>query len=289
MGMMPIRDVSLFVKVMGAGEPLLLMHGGPGLDHTTFSSLEPLADQFTLVFYDHRCNGRSTGAVESMTMDNLTTDADALRQALGYDEWSVLGHSFGGMVALEYALRYPERLSRLLLLDTWADARWVQEIALEILQRRGYGPGAVEAARRFFTGDAVPAEVYRLARKFLFAYYHRFGPLSLARAVLGGLRVKMRADTHVFGFREVYTGWTVMDRLQEIEAPTLVLAGRDDFLSPSEHDAIMADRMPHAQLEIIERAGHNAHDERTPDVLPILRRFLATTRPAVAPSAAHAP
>lgn len=284
MPMLPIRDISLFVKVMGAGEPLLLMHGGPGLDHSTFSALEPLADRFTLVFYDHRCNGRSTGAVESMTLDNLTADADALRQVLGYDAWCVLGHSFGGMVALEYALRFPQRVSRLLLLDTWADARWVQENAMSILARRGYGPGAVEAARHFFNGDVAPGTVYRLARKFLGAYYHRLGPITLAKAVLGGLRVRMRADTHVFGFREVYTGWSVMDRLHEIETPTLVLAGRDDFLSPSEHDAIIADRLPHAQLQVIERAGHNAHDERTAQVLDCLRHFLETTQRAVAPA-----
>src|SRR5215218_5371826 len=69
---MPIRDVSLFVKVVGRGDPLLLMHGGPGADHTTMLPFRRLADRFTLVFYDHRCNGRSTGAPSSMTWENLT-------------------------------------------------------------------------------------------------------------------------------------------------------------------------------------------------------------------------
>ena len=59
--------------------------------------------------------------VTSMTMENLTADADALRQALGFEKWAVLGHSFGGNVALEYALRYPQNLSHLLLMDTGAD------------------------------------------------------------------------------------------------------------------------------------------------------------------------
>src|SRR5215467_14291043 len=142
---MPIRDVSLFVKVMGRGHPLLLMHGGPGLDHTTLSSFKSLADQFTLVFYDHRCNGRSTGEVRSMTWENLTADAEALREALGFHEWSVLGHSFGGHVALEYALRYPASLSRLVLMDTCGDARWPQQNAPEILAKRGYSAAAVRA------------------------------------------------------------------------------------------------------------------------------------------------
>ena len=102
---LPIRDVSLFVDVVGHGYPLLLMHGGPGADHLTLLPFRRLADRFTLIFYDHRCNGRSEGAdLSSMTWANLTADADALREQLGIDKWAVLGHSFGGNVALEYAL-----------------------------------------------------------------------------------------------------------------------------------------------------------------------------------------
>ena len=276
----PIRDVSLFVKVMGHGYPLVLMHGGPGLDHSTLSSLEPLADRFTLIFYDHRGNGRSTGAVESMTWENLTADADALRQTLGFEQWAVLGHSFGGMVALEYALRYPARVSRLLLMDTWGDARWIQHNAAEILAKRGYSDAAVQAARRFYTGQLTPAEVRRLVMKFLGAYYYHLGVMDAPRAVLSGFRLKMRPEAVVFGFRELYTGWSVMDRLGEIAMPTLVLAGRHDFLSPSEHDAILADRLPNAQLQIVERAGHNPHVERSADVIAIIGRFLASTKAA---------
>ena len=170
----PIRDVSLFVKVMGQGYPLVLMHGGPSLDHTTLLPLEPLADQYTLIFYDHRCNGRSEGAdASTMTMDNLTADADALRQELGYDQWIVLGHSFGGNVALEYALRYPQRLSRLILMNTGGDQWWVNHNAPELLAKRGYNASTVEAARRFYNGQVTVDDYFPTFRKFLRAYsYH---------------------------------------------------------------------------------------------------------------------
>jgi proline iminopeptidase len=283
MKLTPIRDVSLFVKVMGHGPPLLLMHGGPGLDHTTLSSLEALADRFTLVFYDHRCNGRSTGAAETMTWENLVADADALRQRLGFDRWAVLGHSFGGMVALEYALRYPERVTHLLLLDTCGDARWAQHNAPKILARRGYGAATVRAAHRFYNGRLAPAEVAPTVFRFLRAYFYRFNPATLPGAVLLALRMKMRPEAHVFGFRVLQTGWTVMDRLHEIDMPTLVLAGRHDFLFPPEHQAILADRLPDARLEIVERAGHSAHAERPREVIGIIRRFLATPRRSATP------
>ncbi|MFN2225718.1 MAG: alpha/beta fold hydrolase [Anaerolineae bacterium] len=273
---MQIRDVSLFVKVMGQGTPLLLMHGGPGLDYTTLWPFRACADQFTLIFYDHRCNGRSEGAdVSSMTWENLTADADALRQALGFDKWAVLGHSFGGMVALEYALRYPSSLSHLILMNTCGDAWWVQHNAPELLARRGYKPATVEAARRFYNGQLTPDEVMTLVIKFLRAYFYRLNLLDVAREMLFGPRPKRRGEAHVFAYRELLPGWSVMDRLEEIEVPALVLAGRHDFLFPPEHQAILADRLPNAQLELIERAGHEPHAERPADVFPIVRRFLA--------------
>lgn len=276
-----IRDVSLFVKVMGHGHPLVLMHGGPGLDHTTLSSLEPLADQYTLVFYDHRCNGRSTGQAESMTWENLTADADSLRATLGYDKWAVAGHSFGGHVALEYALRYPERVSRLLLLDTAGNAWWPQHNAPEILRKRGYRLSTVQAARRFYNGQLRPDEVRPIVMKFLGAYFYHVRSLASPAALRAAFRLKMRPEAHVFGFGRLLPGWTVMDRLHEIDVPALVLSGRHDFLFPPEHQAILADRMPNAILEIVERAGHNPQDERPAEVIEVIRRFLATTHDAV--------
>ena len=278
MAMMPIRDVSLYVRVLGEGPPLVLMHGGPGLDYTTLTSLEPLADQFTLVFYDHRANGRSTGDATSMTWENLIADAEALRESLGFGQWAVLGHSFGGQVALEYVLRHPSRVSRLLLFDSCGDQRWYVESAPAILGKRGYGDDVVADARRFYTGDLTPDEVYPIVRRFVRAYFYHLGLRDLPHAAMASLRMKMRHDAHVFGFGTLLKGWNVMDRLREIDVPTLVLGGRFDFLFPPEHQAILADRIAGARLEIIECAGHNAHAEREDEVIAITREFLAADR-----------
>jgi len=277
MTLMPIRDVSLFVKVIGHGYPMALLHGGPGLDHTSLLSFRSSGEYFTLVFYDHRCNGRSVGAEAStMTWDNLTADAEALRQALGFDRWAVLGHSFGGMVALEYALRYPQSLSHLVLLDTCADSRWVQENAPAELAKRGYSPSTVEAARRFYNGQIAPNEMMSSVMKFTGAYYHHLSPLQLAHEAIMGFRVKARPEALIFGHNQLLPGWTVMDRLGEINIPTLVMAGRDDFLFPPEHQEELAAGIPNARLEIIERAGHNPQSEQPKEVNEIVRRFLST-------------
>jgi proline iminopeptidase len=281
MATISFRGISLFVKVIGHGHPLVLMHGGPGADHHSMLSLRPCADQFTLVFYDHRCNGRSEGAeVSSMTWENLTADAEALRQVLGFDKWAVLGHSFGGMVALEYALRYPQSLSRLLLLDTCGDTWWVQQNAPEILAKRGFRPATVETARRFYNGQIEPNEFMPSMMRLAGAYYHRPGLSLMTREILKvGMRTKARPEAQIFAFGQLLKGWTVMDRLGEIQVPTLVLAGRDDFQFPPEHQAALSARIPNARLEIIEHAGHNAPTERPAEVIQAVRDFMAAVNP----------
>jgi proline iminopeptidase len=274
---MPIRDASLFVEVVGHGFPLLLMHGGPGADHWSMLPFRRLADQFTLVFYDHRCNGRSEGAeVTSMTWENLTADADALRQALGFEKWAVLGHSFGGQVAMEYALRYPQSLSHLLLVDTGGDARWAQENAPELLAKRGYSQNMVSLARRLFNGQIAPWEmVPALMFRFGTAYYHRPFSVRVARELFLERHVKARGEAFVFAGGQLWKGWSVMDRLGEITVPALVMAGRDDFLFPPECQVELAAGISNARLEIIERAGHNAQAERPAEVTQAVRDFIS--------------
>lgn len=242
-----------------------------------------------MIFYDHRCNGRSNGAaVTTMTWDNLTADAEALRATLGFDKWAVLGHSFGGMVALEYALRYPEHLSHLILMDTGGDSRWPQHNAPELLMKRGYSAAVVQTARRFSCGQLTPDEWLPSVLKFISAYaYHAspmYHPVLLSLAMRAGLGppMKMRPEPHIFSSQKLMPGWTVMDRLSKIKVPTLVLAGRHDFLFPPEHQAILADRLPNAQLELVECAGHNPQIERTAEVIQAIKRFVGTANPGCA-------
>ena len=280
--LLKIRDVSLFVDIIGHGYPLLLMHGGPSLDHWSLAPFRQLAGQFTLIFYDHRCNGRSTGApVSSMTFENLTADAEALRQKLGFERWAVLGHSFGGHVALEYALRYPGSLSHLVLLDTGGDSHWSQQNAAEVLARRGYSPKKVELVRRWFNGEFAPHEYVPMAMRIGPAYYHRPSLWQMAREeVQGGWRMKFRPPALIFAGRRLVKGWTVMDRLGEITVRTLVMAGSDDFVFPPECQRELAAGIPDARLQIIDRAGHSPHSEQTAEVMAAIRHFLSADTPA---------
>jgi proline-specific peptidase len=276
---MSIRGISLNVKIMGQGYPLVLMHGGPGADLYTLMAFKPCADQFTLVFYDHRCNGRSAGAdVTSMTMENLTADADALRQALGFEKWAVLGHSFGGYVAMEYALRYPQNLSHLLLVDTGGENRWAQEKAPEELAKRGFSPEMVDLTRRYFNGQIEPNEMFPSLMKLSKAYNPYTKLSQLPQMLFWGLQSKLQPETFIYSESHFLKGWTIMDRLGEIKVPTLVMSGRQDFIYPPEHQEQLAAGIPNARLVLIDRAGHNPHDEQPAKTLKAVRDFIADAK-----------
>ena len=205
----------------------------------------------------------------------MTADADTLREELGFQQWAVLGHSFGGKVALEYALRYPHRLTHLVLLDTGGDSRWAQENAPELLARRGFSPKKVRLARRFYNGQITRPEFYVALMRLGGAYYYHATFCSLLRELYhGAWRAKPRPEALIFAGPHLLKGWTVMDRLSEVKAPTLVMAGRDDFLFPPEHQRELAAGIHDAHLQIIEHAGHNAHSEQPEEVFKVLRRFI---------------
>jgi proline iminopeptidase len=272
---MSIRGISLHVKVYGHGYPIVFMHGGPGGDLYTLLSFRPLADKFTLVFYDHRCNGRSMGAdVTTMTMENLTADAEALRQALGFEKWAVLGHSFGGNVALEYALRYPQSLSHLLLVNSGADYSWPREKSSELLQKRGYSPEIVALARRFLNGESDPKKMFSDLMKLGKAYDPYMTTKQYLHMMITALPSKLRPEAMIFGETQVLKNWNVMDRLGEIKTPALVLAGSADFVYPPEHQQELVARLPNARLVLIERAGHNPQDEQPTKTIAAVRDFL---------------
>jgi proline iminopeptidase len=276
---MLIRGVSLHVKVMGKGYPIVFMHGGPGADLYTLLSLKPLAKHFTLVFYDHRCNGRSEGAdLASFTMDNLTADADALRSAFGFEKWAILGHSFGGYVAMEYALRYPLNVSHLVLMNTGAENSWAQVQAEELLARRGFSPEIVEITHRYFNGLIEPDEMFPSLMKLGKAYNPDFHISQLPRFLIEGAKTKLTPETFIYAESHFLKGYTIKDRLGDIKVPALLIAGREDFIYPPEAQQELLSGIPDARLVQIDRSGHNPHEDQPAEVQQLIREFLEGTK-----------
>jgi proline iminopeptidase len=138
----------------------------------------------------------------------------------------------------------------------------------------------VHLAERYFAGRIAPWEFLPSLMRLGSAYDPHTSVGSALRTIGGAWRSRPRAAAFIQGFRHLMPGWSVMDRLGEITVPTLVIAGRDDFVFPPEHQEQLAAGIPNAQLRIVEDAGHNPHDEQRAEVMAAVRQFLATPDPA---------
>jgi proline iminopeptidase len=264
-----VEGARLFYERTGSGPPLLVMHGGLGLDHTYFRPwLDPLGADAELIYYDHRANGRSQASAESITMERLATDADALLRQLGIERAAVLGHSYGGYTALQLALSLPDRVSHLILCDTAATAPdW--EAAMERAARLGASEELLERAGQGFSDEAGAREWLEVMAP---VYFPHSDP-EIGNRVFADVRIELAADQRG---TELLASFDPGPRLGEIQAPTLVVAGRDDFLyPPNDHETLRA-AIPGAQLILIDGSGHLPFVETQELFLDALRAFLAT-------------
>jgi pimeloyl-ACP methyl ester carboxylesterase len=263
--------------VMREKPTLLLLHGGPGLDHSIYKpSLSTLADVAQVVFLDHRGNGRSDpGPKERWTLAQWADDVRAFCEALGITRPIVYGASFGGTVALAYATRHPAHPAKLILVSTEAAGDTHLERRVALFERFGGPEVGALARRRFVEGqghtDAASVEAWlRLA----FPLYTRTprNPDAVRRAV------RHTEVTHWFT-RPGGEGHTfnLFPDLSRVQCPTLVLGGEDDPMTPIECQVDIAAALP-AHLVRFERfpgCGHAVLPDAPERGLAVIRDFIA--------------
>jgi proline iminopeptidase len=274
-----VNDTRLYYIEDGSGVPCLVMHGGLGLDHTLYKrSLGSLAEDCRLLFYDQRGNGRSERPpLETITIPQLAEDAEALRQHLNLESMTVMGHSYGGFVALEYATRYPERLSHLILLDT---SPGVFEPTADELAERGDDSWITPQVRHALEvfGGPPPVDDEDFASKLAEmapAYMRTISPEVLLSFMEGAV---LDAKAMIRGF-EVLEGWSVVDKLERITCPTLVVCGRYDLFTPPECSKRLATAIPGAELVWFEQSGHMPWLEEPDAFFDSVKDFLRRCQP----------
>jgi proline iminopeptidase len=263
-----LNDTELFYVEVGEGLPCLVMHGGLGGDHSSLHPwLDPLGDVMRLVYYDHRGNGRSgRPRSESITFEQLCADADALREHLGFEEIAVLGYSFGGFVALEYALRYPERISHLILLDTAPTFDYEEEIEANA-RRKGATQEQLEALDASAEDEGESWRLWKVIEPLYFCTFDA----DLAERVMGKTVISVEAAD---AGDAIIEGWDLTPRLCEVSAPTLILVGRDDFVCPPSQAKIMHEGIPNSELAVFENSGHFTHVEEPEAFFDAVRGWL---------------
>jgi proline iminopeptidase len=243
-----IQKTNIFYTSSGTGVPCLVMHGGLGLDHTYLRGLDMLSDVLHLVYYDHRHNGRSgRPPIESVTHAQLADDAESLRQHLGLGKVAVLGHSYGGFIALEYALRYPDSVSHLILVDTAPVFDYGEEVMNNAIAK-GATPAMIEA----IAASSANEEEMKSSLQLIFSlYFYRYQPAY--DALMADIIVCAVCGEHQ---EKMLFTYNTLPSLHEIACPTLLLVGIDDFICPPSQAQQMHEHIPQSHLVVFEQSGH---------------------------------
>jgi len=255
----------LFVATIGDGQPLVLLHGGLGMDHTCFRpDFDALSDTRRVVYFDQRGNGRSAESAEPTTIESLAHDAAELIRSIGAPA-AVIGHSFGGFVAQELALSHPDVVERLILVCTTPG-----QLGAADDPSADQGPPPPDEVVAIMSEMPSTDEEYAAAALRLAPYYvHGDSTPLVERFAHGIFRVRAMFE----GFLSLAT-WSSVDRLHQLEMPVLVLAGdHDRFTSPQQSQRI-ARLIAHAELHTIRDAGHFPWVERGDDFFTGVRDFL---------------
>ncbi|WP_437624897.1 alpha/beta fold hydrolase [Sorangium sp. So ce1151] len=272
-------DVRLFFDVEGSKlvpegpvmrerPTVVLLHGGPGVDHTEFLPFgAALAEVAQVVYLDHRGCGRSDrSGPERWNLETWADDVRAFCDALEIQRPVVLGHSFGGMVAQAYAARYPDHPGKLILSSTTARLRL--DRMLPVFARLG-GAEAADIARRFYA-DPMP-NFNDYIRVCLPLYRQSPGDEgAIGRAVIhldvGGYFVAGEMQTY-----------DLRAALARVRCPTLVLSGDLDPFATVEDARELVAALPRelVQARPFPRAGHAVLDDARVEALAAVREFLS--------------
>jgi proline iminopeptidase len=265
----PINDTHIFYIDIGSGIPTLVMHGGLGQDHTFMHPyLDSLGDVMRLFYYDHRGNGRSGRPdVESLTMRNFVEDAESLRRHLGFEKMAVIASSFGGFIALEYALKYPASVSHLILADTVAVVDYGPEIVANA-QRKTNDPEVLQEFLEPSADDDIAFTYHMSAIAPL--YFHRYDE----KVANNLIRDKVLSATAYARNGPLVAEYDVSQRLGEISAPTLIIVGDDDFITPPWQAQRLHKGIRNSEFVVLPQSGHYSHVERPELFCTVVRAWL---------------
>jgi pimeloyl-ACP methyl ester carboxylesterase len=249
---------------------LVLLHGGPGYDHSGFKpSFSRLADLAQIVYYDHRGHGRSDRRpADEWTLDTFADDVVRLCDALGIEKPVVLGQSFGGFVAQRYIARHPGHAAKVVLSSTSPHMALPRKLAM--FERLG-GPLAREVAERFWTtpNASTWAEYNRVCKR----HYNTVQPPNDD----GTQRIVFNEEILFTSAGGEQQHMNLLPGLAKAQCPVLVMAGEQDPVCPLEDSQDIFDALPARwrRLATFARSGHGAWRDEPDAAFALLREFIS--------------
>ncbi len=269
-----INGNDLNVEVLGPDDaPVLIAHhggGGIGSLAEPKATFGPLADEMRVLVFDARGCGRSQGT-PPFSHAQWAADVDGLRQWIGADQLVVAGGSYGGFIAMEYAIAYPDRVKAMILRDTSADNSNLER-AYENARHQNRVSINWENFDRYWTGRIRDdADLKARWAEIIPLYDYEYDAAAAAARVESG---SYRYETHNWCFQQNMPAYDLKPRLTAVRCPTLVTVGRTDWITPVSSAQTIASLVPGARLMVFEKSGHSPQIEEAAKFQSALRDFL---------------
>ncbi len=272
-----VGDTRLHVVERGEGYPVLVLHGGPGLDHRMFGDyLDPLAARYRLILVDQRSQGRSDPAPEATwTLEQMARDVGALANAMGLARYAVLGHSYGAFVALQHAVDYPGEAGQTIVSSGVPSARYLDHVwrsleRFEPIELREQVTSSWEREK----GVETPEEVAALLHDQLPFQFGDPRDERIAEYEARTAGAVYAPDVLRHFANAAYGAIEVEERLGRVTQPVLVLAGRRDRTCSVAAAEAIARGVPHGELVVFEASGHMTFAEENERYLAAVGAFL---------------
>jgi proline iminopeptidase len=279
-------DARLQVRDIGKGPPIVVLHGGPDFDYDyLLPELDRLAQRFRLVYYDQRGRGRSADGVrpDDVSVESEMDDLEHLRRHFGWESMAILGHSWGGVLALEYADRHPERLTHLVLMNTAPATHEDVGVFREHLHRVRPA-GDAESMQALAQTDAFRAGALDAESAYYRIHFRaavrppelldRLVPRLRANFSPAGVRTARAIEKRLYDETWSSPGYDALARVRGLTVPTIVIHGENDFV-PVDIAAHVADSVLGARLVVLPDCGHFAYLEAPDAVMEELVELFA--------------
>jgi len=276
-GFVNVNNISLYYKITGKGEPVVVLHGGPGFDHNSVFQFSELADKFQVIFYDQRASGNSSGELDpaSITINNFVEDLEGLRSQLKLGKINLIGFSWGATLAMYYSIKYPGNLKSLIIVGTGgANKEYFNEYFINLQSRSTENDrkalGEIEKLESFKKQETEIIQKYwRIIMKPFFMDTSMVNEVDLT---FGKNTVKNQAGIGKF-LMEDLGDFDIHNELSVINCPVLIIHGTYDPF-PAEGAYKVHGQLKSSKLVIMEDAGHfifiDAHDR----FFNLVRNFL---------------
>ncbi len=273
-GIKQVANVTMYYKIQGKGETVVVLHGGPGMNLTYFFPHFERLPTYRLLFYDQRGCGKSSGSTE-LTVNTFVNDLEGIRKAFNLDTMNLLGHSWGGLLALHYGVLHPEKVNSLILVNTalvTAELLAKQhrkrvtrltdkdKYALEkIVQSPGFAHKTPQAIKAFFTIlEGTNFYDRRLIDKFFLEYTKKAARNALF------INEIMQKDILQHDVRKY---------LSQIDCPTFIIHGDYDTV-PVKAAYEICELIKGSRCVILKNCGHYPFIESPEEFFKIVKKFL---------------